>query len=430
MTERQQAALVLAAPSSGSGKTVITLAVLRALSNAGISVGSFKVGPDYIDPKFHSAANRSDCFNLDPWAMNAGQLDGVVTAGMKQKEFALAEGVMGLFDGVIGGGGSTADLASSMEWPVVLIADCKGMSQSVAAIVRGFMGQRSDVSIVGVILNRVGSIKHERLLRSALTDIGCPVVGVIPRNTSLNLPSRHLGLVQAEENTDLETFLENAAWVIEQNLDLDLLLRLVTGKMPKPEKLTCWAAPGQRIAIAKDEAFAFTYAHVLEQWLEEGAELSFFSPLADEAPVENCDFIYLPGGYPELHAETLGLASNWKNGLRSSAANQTPIYAECGGYMALGEKLIDRQGVAHAMAGLLPVSTSFEKPKLHLGYRRMKTGAGEKSNGHEFHFASTVANTCCEPLYQAEDSEGVGLGIYGAKIGSVFGSFLHKITEI
>ncbi len=429
MTDQDRSALILAAPSSGSGKTVITLAILRALTNASLSVGSFKVGPDYIDPKYHAASTGADCFNLDPWAMTAEQLDRVVTAGMKNKQYAIVEGVMGLFDGVIGGGGSTADLAASMDWPVVLIIDCKGMSQSVGAILRGFMMQRADVKINGVILHRVGSVKHERVLRSALTDLDCPVVGVIPRNVSLELPSRHLGLVQAEESQDLEKFLDKAAWVIEQNLDLDLLLELATGKIPKAEKLSCWSKPGDMIAVAKDKAFAFSYAHVLEQWLEEGAQIEFFSPLKDEAPISSADYIYLPGGYPELHGEILAQNSTWKSALVNAAKNDVPIYGECGGYMALGEQIFDREGIPHVMADLLPVITSFAKPKLHLGYRKMTGSLGSQYKGHEFHFAETLHNKSENGLYEASDSEDKDLGRYGSRVGTVSGSFLHLIAE-
>jgi cobyrinic acid a,c-diamide synthase len=429
MSDQERSALILAAPSSGSGKTVITLAILRALTNASLSVGSFKAGPDYIDPKYHAAATGADCFNLDPWAMTAEQLDGVVTAGMKNKQYAIVEGVMGLFDGVIGGGGSTADLAASMDWPVILIIDCKGMSQSVGAILRGFMMQRSDVKIAGVVLNRVGSVKHERLLCSALSDLDCPVVGVIPRNVSLELPSRHLGLVQAEESEDINDFLEKAAWVIEQNLDLDLLLELAAGKIPKAENLSCWSKPGDVIAVAKDKAFAFSYAHVLEQWLVEGAQIEFFSPLNDEAPVSSADYIYLPGGYPELHGKTLARDGNWKSALKSAAKNDVPIYGECGGYMTLGERIFDREGVAHEMAGLLPITSSFAEPKLHLGYRKITGSLRESVRGHEFHFAETKENKSENSLYEARDSEDKELGSYGARVGTTSGSFLHLIAE-
>ena len=398
-----------------------------------MAVRPFKVGPDYIDPAFLAAASGAPALNLDPWAMRPETLAGLV-ATAAGAELVLVEGVTGLFDGAADGSGSTADLAAMLGLPVLLVVDARGMGASVAALVDGFRRHRADVDVAAVVLNRVGSARHERILRAALGDI--PVLGCLPREADLELPSRHLGLVQATEHPALETFLERAAALAESCLDLDLLARLA-----RPLALRPGAAPdllpplGQRIAVARDEAFAFAYPALLASWRRAGAELLPFSPLADEAPDAAADAVYLPGGYPELHAARLAGNARFLAGLRAAAARGAAVYGECGGYMVLGERLTDREGRTWPMAGLLPVATSFAEPRLHLGYRDVALlgasplgVAGARFRGHEFHYARETERRG-PALLEARTADGERRGPQGCIAGRVAGSFVHLIDR-
>ncbi len=433
--------LIIAAPASGSGKTVVTLAILRALTRAGIRVHSFKVGPDYIDPAFHAAATGRPCFNLDPWAMRPATVAHLLDRLCADAELIVGEGVMGLFDGASDGTGSTADLAAMTGWPVILVVDVRGQAASAAALLRGFVSHRADVAVAGVIFNRVGGEAHADTLRRAVAPLGLPVLGCLPRIEQLTLPERHLGLVQAEERTDLPAFLEAAADVAERRLDLGRLRSLARAARargaPETDHSGAGLPPlGQRIAVARDIAFAFAYPALLDQWRDAGAELSFFSPLADEPPWADADAIYLPGGYPELHAGRLAGNGYFMRALRTAAGRGAIIFGECGGYMVLGAGLVDPDGESHAMAALLPLQTSFAQRRLHLGYRRARLamdcalGArGAAFRGHEFHYAVIEDEGQGEPLFMCDDSRGRTLGGSGRWAGTVFGSFLHVIDR-
>jgi cobyrinic acid a,c-diamide synthase len=414
-------AFVVAAPASGSGKTMVTLALLRQFRNRGLRVASAKVGPDYIDPRFHEAASGRPCMNLDPWAMGADLCKSIFHSLAQNTDVIVIEGVMGLFDGPTGG--STADLAAMLGLPVVLVVDASHQAQSVAALIHGFSTYRKDIEIAGIILNRVASSRHDALLRAAL-EKSPSIFASIGRASSLDWPSRHLGLVQAVENQQLATFIESAASHVPA---FDL------GAMPDFEVIATGAIklspPGQCIAIAQDQAFSFTYPHVVAGWKAAGANILPFSPLKDEAPAANADFIILPGGYPELHAGQLAAGSNFLNGLRTATCQ---IYGECGGYMVLGDALIDERGHAHKMAGLLPLATSFADRKLHLGYRDLKPLAGPWTRplrGHEFHYSTIMEEGRAERLFEARDSAGAELPAMGLKRGHVMGSFAHVISE-
>lgn len=420
--------LILAAPTSGAGKTTVTLGLLRALSNASVKVRGAKSGPDYIDPRFHQAACARPCVNLDAWAMPPAMIRALATEG--RPEMLLIEGAMGLFDGAPPDGkGSSADLARMLRLPVVLVVDAGRMAQSVAPLVAGFAGFDPEVRLAGVILNRVGSPRHTGMLRKALEPLGIPVIGAIPRVKGLEHPDRHLGLVQAGERADLDAFLERAADVVGLGCDLDALVEIARplplvpsrdGAMMKP--------PGQRIAVAQDIAFDFAYPHMLEGWRRAGAQVIAFSPLADH-PVPEADVVFLPGGYPELHAGRLAACNVFMHSLRR-ASETAVIYGECGGYMVLGEGLTDATGTRHRMAGLLSLETSFSTRRLHLGYRSLRADEGPfagKWAGHEFHYATTVKAEG-EPLFEARDAEGNRLAPMGLRKGAVSGSFAHIIA--
>lgn len=412
---------VIAAPASGSGKTTVTLGLLRAISRLQ-PVRAAKSGPDYIDPRFHEAACGQVCLNLDAWAMSPDRICALAAGDMP----LIIEGAMGLFDGAPPDGkGATADLARILRLPVVLVVDAGKMAGSVAPLVQGFATHDPDVRIAGVILNNVGSSRHEAMLRSALRDI--PVFGAVPRNTDLMQPSRHLGLVQAQERPDLETYLEQVADVIAQSVDLDALLSLSSPAL-RPVRARRITPPAQHIAVAQDAAFAFSYPHMLDDWRTAGAQISFFSPLADDT-VPEAGFVFLPGGYPELHAAQLATNLRFLGSLCNTSAI---VYGECGGYMTLGATLTDAAGVTYPMAGLLPVETSFAQRKLHLGYRNLTCTDGPLQGhwrGHEFHYATTLRAEGA-PLFSATDAEGTRLPPIGITTGRVSGSFAHLIDAV
>ncbi len=417
--------LILSSPTSGSGKTIITLGLLRLLARRGENVRSAKSGPDYIDPRFHESACGSPCLNLDAWAMSADRIRELAWT----RDLLLIEGAMGLFDGAPPQGrGATADIARILDAPVVLIIDAARMAQSAAPLANGFARHDPDVHIAGIILNHIGSVRHERMLRTALDSCDIPVLGAVPRQTDLAHPSRHLGLLQASERPDLDDFVERAADLIGAAVDLDAFTALAT-ELPKAGPNSALAPPAQKIAIASDAAFAFAYPHLLQGWRERGAEIMPFSPLSDD-PAPASDLVMLPGGYPELYAGELAAAGRFMKSLKESAQN-TVIYGECGGYMILGNTLVDAKGTRHGMAGLLPLETSFEKPKLHLGYRRLVPLGGPFNvalAAHEFHYTKTIRSDG-QPLFRAWDAEGVELPPMGLRAGRVCGSFAHVIEK-
>lgn len=424
---------LIGAPTSGSGKTTVTLGLLRALVKRGTAVAPAKAGPDYIDPAYHTAASGTQCFNLDPWAMRPELLSAMASRMVEGDKLLAVEGMMGLFDGAADGKGSAADLAVKLRLPVILVVDCSRQSHSIAALVTGFRDYRPNVPIAGLILNRVGSPRHDAMLRSVLAPLGLPILGSLPRDEMLSLPERHLGLVQAGEHGDLERFIAHAAYRVSQHIDLDLLER-IANRFPSIEsEANVPRVPplGQRIAVARDDAFAFSYPHLLDGWRRRGADISFFSPLADEAPARDSDAIYLPGGYPELHAGRLAAAMRFKTALWHAAERGETIYGECGGYMTLGEAIVDADGLRHEMLNLLPVETSFARRKLHLGYRRLRpTRAAPWASpltAHEFHYATIVREGEGSRLFHCADALGDDLGEAGLRVGSVCGSFMHVI---
>jgi cobyrinic acid a,c-diamide synthase len=428
--------LIIAAPASGSGKTTLTLALLRALRRRGVAVASAKAGPDYIDPGFHSAASGRSCYNLDCWAMRPSTLASIIRRCGEGADLIIAEGVMGLYDGAPDGTGATADLAELTGWPVILVVDASGMAASAAAVVHGFASFRPGLRLAGVIFNRIGGPGHAKLLVEACAPLGIPVLGCLPRQEQLALPERHLGLVQAQEHPELEAFFATAADLIARHVALDAFIALArpAGSFLQPPQAATMILPalGQRIALAQDRAFAFCYPHVLDAWRNAGGETLPFSPLADEPPDPRADAVYLPGGYPELYAGKLASNQRFITGLTKMAV----VYGECGGYMVLGRGLIDADGERHAMAGLLPVETSFAERQLHLGYRQLEIvadgplgKAGARLRGHEFHFARLLAGEDEAPLFRASDARGQALGAVGARIGTVMGSFIHLVDS-
>jgi cobyrinic acid a,c-diamide synthase len=434
-------ALIISAPRSGAGKTTMTLGLLAALKRRGINAGAAKSGPDYIDPAFHAAAAGGASLNLDSWAMRPALLDSLVAEAARDAEILVIEGAMGLFDGVPGEAarsGAAADLAARFGVPVLLVLDVSGQSQSAAAVVTGFSRFDAAVRVAGVVLNRVGSERHRALVADAIARIGVPVLGAIPRDESLVLPERHLGLVQAREHDDLPARLVRLAQAVETHCDVGAIVAAAkTWLCPAMTggDAIALAPPGQRIALATDAAFSFVYPHLVASWRRAGAEIATFSPLADEAPPDDCDVCWLPGGYPELHAGALASAQNFQAGLARFAATRR-VHGECGGYMALGAGLIDGAGARHAMTGLLGHATSFAHRKLHLGYRAARLlapcpvgAAGAQLRGHEFHHASMIEPGNDAPLAVISDAQGKPVAETGSRRGNVSGTFFHVIAQ-
>jgi len=429
--------LIVAAPRSGTGKTTVTLALLAAFRHRGLALQAAKAGPDYIDPRFHEAATGRPSFNLDSWAMPPALLDALVGEAIANADLLMIEGTMGLFDGIPAGprrSGASADLAARFRLPVLLVIDVAGQSQSAAASLRGFAAHDPEVRIGGVVLNRVGSERHVRLVTEAVAPLGIPILGAIPRDPALALPERHLGLVQASEHGDLAARLECLADLAEHRLDLDGILRLAVHPRLSDAQCAVLPPPGQRIALAQDEAFSFIYPHMLAGWRQAGAEVVPFSPLADQTPPEQCDSCWLPGGYPELHAERLAAAEKFISGLARFAATR-PVHGECGGYMVLGEGLEDAGGAMHCMAGLLGHATSFAHRRPHLGYRQARLLAdgplgpvGTHLRGHEFHYAALLSAGDDAPLVELADGEGNALGSAGGRRGNATGTFFHAVA--
>lgn len=436
--------LLIAAPRSGSGKTTVTLAVLAALRRRGRVVRAIKSGPDYIDPAFHAAATGRPGLNLDSWAMPPALLDHLAALAGEGAEIVIGEGAMGLFDGVAvekGRTGAGADVAARLGLPVLLVLDVSGQSQTAAAVLRGFIGHDPAVRIAGVVLNKLGSERHERMIREAVAPLGVPVLGTVPRTADIVLPERHLGLVQAGETDDLPARLAALADLAEAHLDLDGIIAAAAPLQAgagegQGNDTALLPPPGQRIALAQDAAFGFVYAHMLAGWRGQGAEIVPFSPLADEAPDASCDALWLPGGYPELHAGQLAAAERFRASVHAFAAAGKPVHGECGGYMALGAGLVDAEGVRHAMLGLLELETSFSKRRMNLGYRQARLMApsplgpeGTFVRGHEFHYATVLSRGADQPLADLSDAEGRPLGPAGSRRGSVTGSFFHAIAR-
>lgn len=431
--------LIIGAPRSGSGKTSVTIGLLRALRRRGLTVRGAKSGPDYIDPGFHHAATGVPGVNLDSWSMVPDLLDRLAGGQATDADIMIVESAMGLFDGIVsdpGRSGAAADLARRYSLPTLLVLDISGQSTTAAAVIKGFSVYDPGVAIGGVVLNQVASERHEHQTRIAIEALGIPVIGAVYRNPDMALPERHLGLVQASEHTALEGFIERLADTMQRSIDLDAVLNIArpfaAGAGSAAHALS---PPGQRIAIADDAAFSFLYPHAARHWRDAGAELVPFSPLADEQPDNSCDACWLPGGYPELHAGKIAAAVRFRHGLTRFAATR-PVHGECGGFMVLGTTLEDAAGVTHPMTSLLGHRTSYAQRKMNLGYRQATLlhdspigRAGEIVRGHEFHYSKTVDVGSDAPLADLFDGQGKPLGPSGARRGQVSGTFFHAIAK-
>ena len=428
--------LMIAAPASNSGKTLVTAGLLRCLTNQGITISGVKSGPDYIDPQFHALATKRSVYNLDSFAMSQTQLQAVIT--MAGGDHVLIEGAMGYYDGGVGEVGSAAKLAEQLDIPVVLVIDAKAAAQSAVALADALMRTEPACRIKAVLFNRLMSDRHKALLVEAAIHRNLPVLGYLPFEAELIIPSRHLGLVQPQEYaTNAENLIDRMAELIEKHIDIEMLLTLFqpvnTPANNKPYVFI--PPPAQVIAVSYDECFSFHYQHLLEDWRKAGATLKFFSPLNNEAPDDEAEFIYLTGGYPELYAGVLSASQQFLAGLNKHAAKGTAIYGECGGYMVLGQAMIDKQGNAYEMAGLLPQITDFSQPMRTLGYRKLQAIKGlpfmenKTYYGHEFHYSKQITPIHQkEALFKVTNVKDEPIEFAGHVQGRVCGSYHHIIA--
>jgi cobyrinic acid a,c-diamide synthase len=431
--------IVIAGIQSGSGKTTVATGIMAALASSR-TVQPFKAGPDYIDPSYHSRACGRPSRNLDTWMVGPEALLELFAAGCHGANIAVAEGVMGLFDGRTGGGeaGSTAQLAKLLGAPVVLVVDAAHIARSAAAIVRGFNTFDPALRLAGVILNRIAGQRHfDAVAEPIEREAGVPVLGFLPRQDDLALPERYLGLVPTVEGSVADGYFESLRAACEQHIDLSRIERIAADvpALPRghasqpsvfPEQSV---SPCTRIAVARDAAFNFYYEDNLDLLRAWGAEICDFSPLSDSSLPAGCDAVYIGGGFPELFASELAANQPMLMDLQRAAAGGTPVYGECGGLMYLGEQLTDGQGARHEMAGLVPVQSSMYGGRLSLGYRELCAlkasavlPAGAIVRGHEFHWSR-----CDEepPIDEAAYLVDGGDRREGYSRGSVVASYMH-----
>ncbi len=432
--------VVIAGERSGVGKTTVTLALLSFLCRQGNLVQSFKVGPDYIDPMFHQYVTGRCCRNLDPVLTSVDYIQKCFARHTQQVDYALVEGVMGLFDGASGDFfASTAHVALSLNLPVLLVIDCSRLSGSVAAIAYGYRSLDLRLQIAGVVLNRVGSDRHLQLLQDALAPLNLPILGVLRRQDSITIPDRHLGLVPTGEISQLDSVIDRLATIGETCFDWDKLLPLVRaqyiakasfGKKDSSQK--CRPLPGiaPRIAIARDRAFNFYYQDNLDILVQLGAELVFWSPLTDSVP-DNVQGLYFGGGFPEVFAAQLAANRSGLASVRQAILAQMPTYAECGGLMYLCQHIVDFEKSAHSMVGVIPATATMGK-RLTLGYRQataLQTSplvtSGSVVWGHEFH-RSSLSVEPPEPLFRARGYDALSpVAAEGWRSSSLHASYIH-----
>lgn len=392
--------IIIAGTGSGTGKTTVTLGLMAALSQKGYEVQGFKCGPDFIDPSYHTAVTGRVSRNLDSWLLSEETLKDVYIKGSSKADISVIEGVMGLFDGKgpLTNEGSTAEISRITNTKVILVVDCYSMARSAAAIVQGFQNFTDEITIAGVIANRVGGEGHYKIIKEAVEkECGVPVFGYLPYNPDIELPERHLGLVPSIERGDLDDFFKGLGESFSETVNLDLLLELSVSEYPdisdkpyfSPEKKA-----SVRIAVAKDEAFSFYYEENFEILESCGAELVFFSPLKGELLPEDVHGLYIGGGFPEVFAKELEEQKEVKKSILISVEKGLPVLAECGGFMFLCEKIIATDGSEYKMAGAIPGVVKMQESLAAIGYREL-TGAdgnyllpgGTTARGHEFHYS-------------------------------------------
>lgn len=401
---------MIAGVHSGSGKTTLTLGLVAALKRRGLKVQTFKVGPDYLDPSWLTLASGRPCYNLDGWMCGRAYVEALVDRVTQDADIAVIEGVMGLFDGAASGSlsGSSAEIASWLNAPVILTVNAHGMGRSIAPLVSGFSNFAPGVCIAGVIANHCGSETHRTLLGEALAASSLPpLVGAVPRMGFPELRSRHLGLVTADEMTCTQETLHAFEQAAETYLDIDALLRCAAANSQPRTQVPCpsVSSVGKEkpstpftLAVAQDEAFHFYYPDLLDELAARGASIRFFSPLRDVALPSGVDALYLGGGYPEVHAKALSENAGMIDSIRAFAKADGIIYAECGGLIYLTQSIATRAGEEYPLVGLVPSKTRMTDKRIRLGYVAVTLKAdslwgkaGETLRGHEFHYGELLS---------------------------------------
>lgn len=383
--------LMIGAASSGSGKTTFTLGLLRALRNRSLQVNPFKCGPDYIDTRHHEIAAGRPSVNLDSFMMSEGHIKDLYARYTSDADVAVTEGVMGLFDGYDAMRGSSAEICGLLRIPVVLVVNAKSVAYSVAPLLYGFKNFRKDLDVVGAVFNFVASESHYAFLRQACEDAGVEALGYLPKRMDIEIPSRHLGL-SLDEDFCFENFADRIAGMAEDHVDIDRLLAItaLSGDLPSVKGGLPTASMKRRdlrIAIAHDAAFNFSYEENI-RFLSHIGHISYFSPIKDSFLPE-ADFVYLPGGYPELHLPALSENYQMRESIRSFAEAGGKVLAECGGMMYLCETIIGTDGMAYPMVGLLAQQATMTNMRLRLGYRELHY-QDYALRGHEFHYSRIV----------------------------------------
>ena len=397
-------ALVVTAPSSGSGKTTIVAAIARYFTNLGKKVRVFKTGPDFIDPNFLSFASRNPVYQLDFWMCGEQHCKRLVANAAQEADLILIEGVMGMFDGKC----SSADIAATLGIPVMAVIDAGAMAQTFGAIAYGLANFRKDIKMYGVFANRVGSSGHAEMLKEALPE-SLTFCGYMPKNSGLALPERHLGLVQAQELRDLDERLDLAASLLAESGNI-LMPPAVRFEL-KPDDPVSGELEGKMIAVARDTAFSFIYQANLDLLTKMGAKLVFFSPVSGESLPE-CDALYLPGGYPELYLDELSSNINLKSQIHRHVTENKPVLAECGGMLYLNKTLMDTEHKSADMCGILKANSVMQTSLAALGlvegefdnkeFNNKEIGKGNKLRGHTFHYSKTKSEekVLCNPVSQ------------------------------
>lgn len=409
--------ILIAGTHSGVGKTTLTVAIMKGLSNRGHQVQAYKTGPDFIDPTFHTVVTGRPSRNLDSWMLDQIALQEVFEHGIHGASMGIIEGVMGLYDGYHASSlrGSAAEISLWFQAPIILVIDASSMARSAAAVVLGFQKFDPNVPIRGVIANRVNSEGHFQLLQEAIEqECGIPLLGYFPYDTSFQLPERHLGLIPALEQGEFGPLFDLLASQVERTVDMNRLEQIALSAPPLhaviPELYAIRHQPKVKIAVAKDQAFNFYYEDNLDLLQTHGAFLEFFSPLAGEPIPEDADGLYIGGGFPEEFAEKLSCDQTYRKEFRKRIESGLPTYAECGGYMYLTESIVSTNGQNYPMIGAIPAETIMQKRLARLGYTSVTAlhdhlllPKGEQARGHEFHYSTMTIHASDYPFaYQIE----------------------------
>jgi len=419
---------LISAPSSNSGKTTLTLGLLRALKNRGLNVQPFKCGPDYIDTIHHTAAAGKQSINLDTFMSSEKHVREIYSQYNSKVNVAVTEGVMGLFDGADKMQGSSAIIAELLDIPIILVVNAKSMAYSAAPLLYGFKNFYKGIKVVGVIFNFVNTASHYSFLKDACTDVGIEALGYLPKNEDLVIPSRHLGLHISSE-TDYENIIEKIAKGIPKTIDIERLLEITSVPLPMSVSLSPTSVSSQtsyrhklKITIAHDEAFSFIY-HQNIKVLSQFGEITYFSPIHD-ATLPETDFLYLPGGYPELFSKELNENISMRESIKSYCQNGGLTYAECGGLMYLGNSITNSHGENFEMTGLLDCTTSMQNPKMTLGYRIANWGDLE-IRGHEFHYSGLQNEALQTEPVTITNAKGIETETKLYRKYNTFASYMH-----